>query len=335
MKKHFATVIVIIILVALVYLQFRTWKSFDWVKFRQQTENINLLRILLAVACVYSVYVLRAIRWKIFLKPVRDVRSRELVPSQVIGFTGLALLGRPGEFIRPYLIARKYNLSLASQLAVWTVERIFDICTVAILLGINLFLYFPQYTKAGIIFIILAAGLASVAFLLWLKTEAIANIIHHIIGRFSPRIASSVCERVRSFGEGLHTIHDVSSFFQLLALSVGVWILVATSYLQVAHAYPSLQHMALHHVLLIMGSSMAGSIIQLPGVGGGSQLAVISILASPIFALSKELAVSCGIMLWLVTFVSVTPLGLFLAHRERISLRQLSEESQVAEHTAS
>jgi uncharacterized protein (TIRG00374 family) len=330
MKKHLATIIIVIVLIALVYLQFRTWKSFDWVKFREQTENINLLRILLAIACVYSVYVLRAIRWRIFLKPVRkDASSRELIPSQVIGFTGLALLGRPGEFIRPYLIAKKYGLSLASQLAVWTVERIFDIGTVAILLGINLFIHFPQYTKAGVIFVIFAAALALVAFTLWLKTDAIANLLQRLVGRFSPRIAKSVCERVRSFGEGLHTIHDVSSFFQLLALSVGVWILVAASYLQVAHAYPSLQHMALRHVLLIMGSSMAGSVIQLPGVGGGSQLAVISILASPIFGLSKELAVSCGIMLWLVTFVSVTPAGLFLAHRERVSLRQLSEESHV------
>ena len=33
-------------------------------------------------------------------------------------------------------------------------------------------------------------------------------------------------------------------------------------------------------------------------------------------------------LLWLVTFVSVVPLGLILAHRERISLRTLSAESE-------
>jgi hypothetical protein len=44
-----------------------------------------------------------------------------------------------------------------------------------------------------------------------------------------------------------------------------------------------------------------------------------------------ELATSCGIMLWLVTFVAVIPLGLLLAHRERLSLRKLSEESAHAE----
>jgi hypothetical protein len=61
-------------------------------------------------------------------------------------------------------------------------------------------------------------------------------------------------------------------------------------------------------------------------VGGGSQAATIGILFG-IFGLTKELATSCGIMLWLVTFMSVIPAGLFLAHREHISLTRVEEES--------
>ena len=75
---------------------------------------------------------------------------------------------------------------------------------------------------------------------------------------------------------------------------------------------------------------MVGSVIQLPGVGGGSQLATIAALEH-IFDVPKELAASCGIMLWLVTFVAVIPLGLLLAHRERLSLRKLSQESHQEE----
>jgi hypothetical protein len=67
----------------------------------------------------------------------------------------------------------------------------------------------------------------------------------------------------------------------------------------------------------------------LPGVGGGSQLATISALQH-IFEASHELAASCGILLWVVTFVSVVPVGLLLAHRERLSLRKLSKESEQA-----
>jgi hypothetical protein len=70
--------------------------------------------------------------------------------------------------------------------------------------------------------------------------------------------------------------------------------------------------------------------VQLPGVGGGSQLATIATLEK-VFNVPKELAASCGIMLWLVTFVAVVPLGLFLAHSERLSIRKLSRETENAE----
>jgi hypothetical protein len=46
------------------------------------------------------------------------------------------------------------------------------------------------------------------------------------------------------------------------------------------------------------------------------------------------MAASCGILLWLVTFAAVIPLGLVLAHHERLSLRKLSAESHQAEGNA-
>jgi len=55
------------------------------------------------------------------------------------------LLGRPGEFVRPFLVARKENLTFSSQLAVWAVERVFDISAVAILMGISLAIWGDKY----------------------------------------------------------------------------------------------------------------------------------------------------------------------------------------------
>jgi glycosyltransferase 2 family protein len=103
------------------------------------------------------------------------------------------------------------------------------------------------------------------------------------------------------------------------------------AYKEVTHSYgeaaleiPQLQ------ILILMGSSMLGSMLQLPAVGGGSQLATIRTL-SGLFAVPPELAASCGILLWLVTFAAVVPLGLALAHHERLSLRKVSEESHRSE----
>ena len=117
-----------------------------------------------------------------------------------------------------------------------------------------------------------------------------------------------------------------------------MWWIIAVAYHEVTIAYHQTAHVfgddpldiRLVQVLLLMGSSMLGSVLQLPGVGGGSQLATIAALEH-IFDVPRELAASCGIMLWLVTFVAVIPAGLLLAHHERLSLRKLSQESQQEE----
>jgi hypothetical protein len=80
-------------------------------------------------------------------------------------------------------------------------------------------------------------------------------------------------------------------------------------------------------VVLLMSASVAGSLLQLPMVGGGSQLGTIGVL-NHIFNVPRELAASCGIMLWLVTFMSIVPVGLVWARFEHLSLKQISEESE-------
>ena len=76
-------------------------------------------------------------RWRIFLKPVCQTTTARLLGPQFIGFAGLALLGRAGEMIRPYIIAKKERLTFTSQMAVWGVERIFDMGSFAVLLALS------------------------------------------------------------------------------------------------------------------------------------------------------------------------------------------------------
>ncbi len=94
-RKYFAYAAVFLVLVGLVYLQFRTWRNFDWALLLQ--FHIKWRHIIHGVLLIYFAYFLRAVRWKIFLRPVsKDASIWALTPPTVIGFTGLALLGRPG-----------------------------------------------------------------------------------------------------------------------------------------------------------------------------------------------------------------------------------------------
>src|SRR5437879_11322314 len=117
-KRIVITIVVILVLAALTYLQFRTWRSFNWQVFFEQTREANLWRIGSAVFIIYCGYFLRALRWQVMLRPIKKVSWSHLISPTFIGFTALAVLRRPGELIRPYLIARKERLPVSSPLAV-------------------------------------------------------------------------------------------------------------------------------------------------------------------------------------------------------------------------
>lgn len=349
-KRAGITAVILAILVALVYSQFRTWKNFDWNLFLAQTHGVSKFHILHGIALIYIAYVLRAARWKIFLRPVRPHASTlKLVGPTLIGFTGLALLGRPGELIRPYLIAKQEKLPFSSQIAVWAVERIFDIGGFTFLFVLAAFFArAPKrleevgfFQKAGGVLVLLVIGLTVGAIVVHRYGELLEAWAKRWSTARGSEVGHRIAIRIREFRGGLHTIHDKKSLLMLIAVSVLMWATIAVAYKEVTHAYGSACNDAApsdvcklripqSQVFLLMASSMVGSLVQLPGVGGGSQFATIEAL-NHIFGVPPELATSCGIMLWLVTFVAVVPIGLFVAHRERISLRKLSQESHEAE----
>ena len=328
------------VLVLLVYVQVQHWRKFDWDVFVEQTEDVQWIKVVVGALLIYIADGLRALRWAIFLKPVRRVKARTLVGTQFIGFTGLALLGRPGEFVRPYLISRKTGLSFSSQLAVWTVERIFDVGAVTILLSIALFSsrsvrhlrHYHMLPKVGGLLILAVLMGAVVAYLIRRYCAHVAAWIERVFRQF-PTLGHRLATRVAAFGEGLNTLSSFSSFFACSAISVAIWVLVSITYFLITHAYPPpVSHLTFTHAILLMGFSVAGGVAQLPVVGGGSQFMTIGALTF-FFDIPNEMAVSCGILLWLATFMSVIPLGLIYAHFEHVSFRQITRESQESEES--
>ena len=344
-KRILASVVVFLILAVLVYLQYRHWRTFDWPTFWSQIHRIRKIHVLHGIALIYIAYGIRAVRWKIFLKPVRPKTTvMELISPTLVGFAGLALLGRAGEFIRPYLIARRTDLPFSSQLAVWAVERIFDIGAFAFLVALAIFLpsalpsiphpeFYKSFREASFLLIAIVAGTAIAAVMIRRNVDAAALWVERRFSHLSANLGHRMAQKVREFGMGLNTIHGPLSMLWLATVSVGMWYLIALAYQEVTMSYGvDALKIPVSQLLILIFASMVGSLLQLPAVGGGSQMATIAILSS-VFDVPAEMAASCGILLWLVTFAAVVPLGLLLAHRERLSLRKLSVESHQAEES--
>ncbi len=343
-KKHIlATAVVLAVLCLLIYLQVHTWKKFDWSTFWSNTSHVNWVFVLLSIALTYSTYPLRAMRWRMFLKPLCSTTTARLIGPQFIGFTGVALLGRPGEMIRPYLIARKVNQTFSSQVAVWLVERIFDMSSVAVMFVVLGFVGDPLWDtlpnrnlasevrwSAGV-FLCGIVVLAAAALVLRRSGYSIAAYLEKRFAGHRHKFVHTLHSKIVSFTDGLQIISDASSFVQLFALSAGMWALIAVAYWLLTHAYGGeLSHLGVASIMLLLVSAMFGSLIQLPGVGGGSQLATIAVM-NKVFGVDNEVAVSCGMLIWVCTFMSVIPMGLLLARREHLSLRAVAAAEEKAE----
>ncbi len=245
-KKVVTTALLVAVLGALVYLQIEHWREFDWGRFTAETGGMSKLHILVAVGLIYCTYLLRAVRWKVFLKPICKTRSSRLVAPTFIGFTGLALLGRPGEFVRPYLISKKENVSLTSQIGVWTVERIFDIGAFTVLMLITVFLpsniqsnpYIGKFRDAALALAGLVAAVGAVCYLIRTRGPRVGAFLHRKLAPISHKLAAHVDQKTRAFGVGLNTIQGRLSFLQVTALSLAIWFLIALAFREVAHAYP-------------------------------------------------------------------------------------------------
>ncbi len=168
--------------------------------------------ILLGVLLIYGAFLVRAFRWVVFLRPTKRLPPLYLLGTQVIGFTAVALLGRVADLTRPYLVARRTKLPVALQIAIWTVERMFDFASMATIVSLALLLApdqrdhaAPGEAMAGAKSLLsLAAVLVFFTISVRLSGEEIAGfaIERGLPGKFGAAIAS----KIRSFREGLIAI---------------------------------------------------------------------------------------------------------------------------------
>ena len=287
--------------------------------------------LILAVLANNSNAVFRAARWTIFLKPSGNRTPWwSLIGSQCIGFAGLAALGRVGELIRPYLVSRRTGTSFASQIAVIAVERIFDLGAFGILFACNLFLSPQLHTLPGHehyhSFGYAIAGAIGFLSLLVIVTrltgEAFADRVEHI------PLGTKLASGIRAFRAGLNVIGSARDFIAVSVLSLLTWSVIALGYVLTLKAFPSPVHnLTIAHALLLMGFSVAGGLVQLPGIGGGPQV-MTALALTRLFSIPAELALSAAMVLWIVSTASAIVPGLLFARAEQISLRGVAQASR-------
>ena len=341
MKKQWIAGLVGLAALAALVVWGRDRIHFDFGVFRSQLAQADWRKIAIALGCIYVCYVIRSVRWALLLRHNKKVPLLSLLGTQVIGFTAVALIGRIADPVRPYLVARKTGLPLSNQVAVYIVERLFDLASMAlifcsmILLASAGALPHPEVLKK-VCYGALAATVGGAFFLVAVRLagEMVASFLDGLFGMASKKLGHAVGHKIRTFRAGLDTMRTFTDFAVILALSLAMWGLISLAYLEITTAFsasPQLAHLTLAKCMLLMASSLAVSGFQLPVIGWFTQIGAVAAAMSGFFGVAAEPATACAATLLLVGFLGIAPIGLIWARFEHVSLRKIAAESEHAE----
>jgi len=330
--------VVVIALAVLVFL-FRNKVHFDWATFWQQLRYVSVGHIVAGIALIYATYWLRAVRWAVFVSPTKKVPAASLLGSQFIGFTAVALFGRLADLTRPYLVARRVGLSLSSQVAVYTIERMFDLGAAAVIFS-GALAFTPKnlphhdvFVRAGVLSMGATLAIAVFAGAVRVAGGAVAEFARRTVGLLSKSAGESIATKIVGFRDGLNALSSARDFGVVVLLSLTMWGMIGFAYLETARAFvntPELGGLTFSRTMLLMAASIGGSLVQLPIIGWFTQIAVTATAMHTFYGAPIEAATACGAILLVVTFLCIIPTGFIYSQVEHVSLKRVAQESEAA-----
>jgi uncharacterized protein (TIRG00374 family) len=330
--------------------------DFTWRRFISSVGQANVWLLLLAIVAIYGCYALRALRWQRFCRYLGPTTFWNTFTGTVMGFAAIFVLGRAGEPVRPLLLARKDRLPVASMFGIFFLERFCDFAAASALACLSLLVFPNRLSDAGAdmdrvngtlrhgAWILLAAISSLIAILIYYRLHGAGALDRGLerwrtTGGMRSRIASAIS----GISEGLQAIRTLSDLWAAILYTAAHWTLAVLIYLWVAKAFGDVflhSDMNFAGAMLILAVTLVGSALQLPGVGGGAQIASF-IGMTNIFGIEQEPAVAIAVTLWIVTFASCTLAGIPLLIHEGMSMGELrklaraeAEAEELGKHIA-
>jgi glycosyltransferase 2 family protein len=352
LRKLLLTVLALGALAALTYVSRRKIHlgDFTWSRFIHAVGQANVWLLLLSLIAVYGAYALRALRWQRFTRYLGRSSFLEVYSATIMGFASIFILGRAGEPVRPLLLAQKTRQPVPKMFGVWVLERIMDFGAAVALAALSLLVFAEKLADAGLNtdwvdnarnggWILLGMLAAVVVLLFYFRLHGAGALDRrlrywHEAGGVKGWLAGIIA----GFSEGLQAIRRPSDLLIAVVYTALHWGLVTLIYLWIARAFAgdfTQSDVTLPGAMLLLAVTLVGSVLQLPGVGGGAQVASFIALTT-IFGVEQEAAAAIAIVLWLITFASPALVGVPLLIHEGLSmgeLRNLARAERAAEHS--
>jgi uncharacterized protein (TIRG00374 family) len=312
------------------YLAFR---QVDLQKLVNVLKNSNGAILIPAVLVVFASHWFRAVRHGYFLAPIKRIKNSSLFSALMIGYMANTFLpAHLGELLRAYVIGKKERVSGSSILATITVERIIDVLSLLIIMGLVFMVYpFPDIVKlsAYLTFIFVMVLVGFLAFVK-IKPQETHRIVEIITKPFPRKIGDKLLELLKSFREGVVTLKDRQSYLIVFILSIIIWICYAVVFAIGFYAFNFIETynvpLGASFVLLVI-TTISILVPSSPGyVGTYHWLCMISL---SLFAVPKSPALGYAIVIHAVNFIPVAIVGVAFSLKEGIKISKIGMQRKL------
>ncbi|MEZ6041638.1 MAG: lysylphosphatidylglycerol synthase transmembrane domain-containing protein [Planctomycetaceae bacterium] len=300
----------------------------------------NYLTLPAMLGLLFAFYWMKTQRWVWLLSPVRQLTVRELFPPMLIGFAANNLLpAHLGEFVRVFIVRRRYGIPASTVLSTVVLERIFDVLAILAWFSIGLMYSADlpeEYRKAALFF-----GAASAAvvvcvavYLIW--TDSFLNLLRAVC-RKVPFIPHSLSDKIvgmlASGAEGLSSLRSgkmvlmitVSSLVQWLFNGMIAWVALRAFGIPVTFATG----------MIVTGvTAMGVTIPSTPGYFGVIQICFKVAMGAQAVKPDPSLVLGASLYYHVSMYIPVTTLGMYFLHQSGLNLKDLSKAAVDSEPQA-
>ena len=322
------------LLISAIFL-FLAFRKVDFVEMVRALETANYWYLIPGTVFMFLSLWFRAYRWGIFFRPLKPMRMKNLFSALMVGYMANVIFPfKLGEFLRAYSIGKVENFSKVASFATIVVERILDVITLLIFLGIALiFQPFPAYVKTSglIIFAVSGAAILFLA-LLVIKTEATLRFYRKFAGLLSQRLAAKGEEILEALLQGLLVLKSPRYYFITAVTSVLIWVfyVLIVHFVILAFGFHETFHVPfLASVTVLVMTGISVTVPSSPGYVGTYHFMVMQGLA--IYGVPSSDALSFAVVLHIYNMLPTTLLGLYYFTKQHLTLRNALEEENAVE----
>jgi uncharacterized protein (TIRG00374 family) len=307
------------------------FKDIEFSQLWSVLAKVDYRYVLLAVACNFISYFLRAVRWHYLLIPVKCVSLSSLYPATIIGYMANNMLpARLGEFVRAYILAQREELKTPAVFASLVIDRLFDGFTVMLILLITIFtLKLPQglsdaetvLRTGGIVTFFLYAGV--VAFLFLLKRQTLRTLAWTgvLLKPFPKSISDRIIPLLGSFIDGIRISSVGRHIVAMLLSSIAVWVFCVIPVDLVLQGF-NIQLPITASMFILVLLVFAVMVPASPGYIGTYHSACFMGLSA--FGIDKSTALSVALVIHGIGFFPVTLAGFYYLWRNKLNLNLIA-----------